>query len=63
MITPELTFIALTSISVFLTTIGGLIISAVNLKEVCKAKAAGDKVTITAFYTVSIVQVYNDALS
>ena len=63
MITPELTFIALTSISVFLTTIGGLIISAVNLKEVCKAKAAGDKVTITAFYTVPIVQVYNDALS
>lgn len=63
MMTPELTFIALTSMSVFFTTTGGLIMSAVNLKEVCKAKAAGDKVTLTAFYTVSIVHVYNDAFS
>lgn len=47
----------------FFTTIGGFIISAVNLKEVCKANAPGDNVTFTAFYTGSISQVYKDALS
>lgn len=39
------------------TTIGGFIMPAVNLKEVCKAKAEGDNVTTTAFYIGSTTQV------
>ncbi len=49
--------------SVFLTTIAGFTIPAVNLKDVCNAKAAGVSVTFTAFYIVSIEQLYNDAFS
>lgn len=41
-----------------LTTIGGLTILAVNLKEVCKAKAAGLRITLIIFNVVSTEQLY-----
>ena len=49
--------------STFLTTIGGLVIIAVNLNEVCKARAAGLSITFIMFSVVSIEQVYKEAFS